>query len=65
MRTHGKACAVRIICGGQGILVPDDNVHLSHSPPSFGTQGTLILDIIIAFYYTTLFFIIFSNLLYR
>ena len=41
------------------ILVPDDTVYLSHSPPSFGTGCTLILDVIIASYYTSLFFNIF------
>ena len=42
------------------ILVPDDNVHLSHTPPLFGKLGSLILDIAIASYSTALFFHSFS-----
>ena len=37
-------------------LVLDDTVHLSDTPPSFGTRGSLILDIVIASYFTTIFF---------
>ena len=40
-------------------MVPDDNVHLIHTPPLFGTRGILILDIAIASYSTTHFYIIF------
>ena len=41
------------------LLVPDDTIHLSHSPHSFGTRGILILDIAIASYSTTRFSILF------
>ena len=42
------------------ILVPDDNVHLSHTPPLFGKLGSLILDIAIASYSTNISFYYFS-----
>ena len=31
--------------------VPDNTVHLSHTPPLFGTRGNLILNMIILFLY--------------
>ena len=34
-------------------------IDLRHTPPSFGTQGSLILDTSIASYSTTIFFVIF------
>ena len=37
-------------------LVPDDTVHLSHTPPSLGTRGSSILDTDIASYSTTISF---------
>ena len=37
-------------------LVPYDTVHMVPTPPFFGTQGILILDIAIASYSTNLFF---------
>ena len=41
-------------------LVTDDTVHLSHTPPSFVKQGSLILDISIAPYYIYLFLYFFT-----
>ena len=41
-------------------LVWDETLHLSHTPPSFGTPGNLILDIAIAYYSTTLLLYSFS-----
>ena len=40
-------------------MVPDYTVHLSHIPPWFGTEGSLILDISIASYSITCFSILF------
>ena len=34
--------------GGNGGIFPDNTVHFSHTPLSFGTRGSLILDIAIA-----------------
>ena len=44
-------------------LVPDDTVHLIHTPPLFGTWVILILDIAIDSYSTTRFllFLYFSK----
>ena len=40
-------------------LVPDNTLHLIHTPPSFGTWSRLILGISIASYSTTRFSILF------
>ena len=38
---------------------PDDTVHMFTTPPSFGTRGSLILDIAISSYSITRFSILF------
>ena len=39
-----------IVCRKFQWLVPDNTLHLSHTPPYFGTLGSLILDIDISAY---------------
>ena len=41
-------------------MVPDNTVHLRHTPPSFVTRGSLILDIHVTPYYIHQFLYFFS-----
>ena len=54
--SQAEVCVENVNSAHNSRLVPDDNVHLSSTPHSFGTQGRLILDVAIASYSITRFY---------